>query len=228
MFSSQLRQKLSQSRAQIYQTTQRRFQTFGKEYLSGFDKTLKDKLQWLMVGGNWFLLFGVGNALAYGASLVMTEEQYLYHFSYKGDVPRMFSPIKAMLGSNTLANAIWTAPSLIALHFYLLPKVGPLALTKLFGLSIASTFIFWSAFNPQSGLNVRPLRNYIFKFDSNGNHGEYYMGADQLAQSIIYFALMYNRLWYIALPFMTFDALYYGPQTFGGLISAFAGFCMFA
>jgi hypothetical protein len=60
----------------------------------------------------------------------------------------MFTPFKAMLGSNTLANAIWTVPSIIGVHFYLAPRLGQLKLTKFFFLTLASTFIFWSAFNP--------------------------------------------------------------------------------
>ena len=90
----------------------------------------------------------------------------------------MFTPFKAMMGSNTFANVIWTAPSIIALHFYLSPRLGPLVMTKFFALTLASTFIFWSAFNPQTGLNVRPLKNFVFRFDTNGHKGEYYMGAD--------------------------------------------------
>lgn len=46
----------------------------------------------------------------------MTKEQYDYHFAYDGKVPRMFTPFKAMMGSDTLANVIWTAPVLIGLN----------------------------------------------------------------------------------------------------------------
>jgi len=93
----------------------------------------------------------------------------------------MFTPFKAMIGSNTFANAVWTAPSIIALHFYLQPRVGPLVMTKLFALTLASTFIFWSAFNPKTGLNYRPLSHFVLRFDSYGQKGDYYMGADQVA-----------------------------------------------
>ena len=52
------------------------------------------------------------------------------------------------------------------------------------------------------------------KFDSNGTHrlyGNYYMGSDQLCQSIIYFTLLYHRMWTISFACMAFDLLYYGP-----------------
>jgi len=52
------------------------------------------------------------------------------------------------------------------------------------------------------------------------------MGADQLAQSIIYFTLLYHRLWYVVIPFVITDLLYYGPQTAGGPVAAMvAAFC---
>ena len=79
---------------------------------------LYDKLAWTKVHGWWFALFGIGNLVAYGAHLVMRKEQYQYHFAYKAQ-SRIFSPIKAMLGSENLANVIWTAPSLIGLNWYL-------------------------------------------------------------------------------------------------------------
>lgn len=132
-----------------------------------------------------------------------------------------------MIGSDNLANAIWTVPSIIGLNFYMLQRVGPLIMTKFFFLSLFSTFIFWSAFNPQSGLNVRPLKNLLFKFDANAEDGTYYMGADQIAQAIIYFALLHNGMWTLALPLMACDVLYYGPATLGGPGSAVVGAFMF-
>lgn len=50
----------------------------------------------------------------------MTKEQYDYHFSYGGFIPRMFTPFKAMAGSDVFANVMWTAPALIGCNFYLL------------------------------------------------------------------------------------------------------------
>jgi len=54
-------------------------------------------------------------------------------------------------------------------------------MTKFFFLSVASTFIFWSAFNPTTGLNYRLLQGWPVKFDSNADDGSFYRGADQLA-----------------------------------------------
>ena len=47
------------------------------------------------------------------------------------------------------------------------------------------------------------------------------MGADQLAQSILYFTLFYHRYYMVGLGFMAWDFMYYGPQTMGGPLSAF-------
>jgi len=130
-----------------------------------------------------------------------------------------------MMGSEHLSNIIWTAPSLIGLNYYLHQRLGPLVMTKFFALSVASTIIFWSGFSPESGLNYRPLKHIPMKFDSWADDGSYYMGADQMAQSIIYFTLLYHRMWTVALPFMALDLLYYGPATLGGpgaaVVSAF-------
>ncbi len=109
----------------------------------------------------------------------------------------------------------------------MLPRVGSLTMTKFFALSLASSYIFISAFHPQSGLNYRPLSHYFPKHDSNANDGSYYMGADQMAQSIIYFTLLYHGLWTVALPVMAFDLLYYGPSTLGGIAAPIVGSFMF-
>ena len=62
-------------------------------------------------------------------------------------------------------------------------------------------------------------------FDAYGKN--YYRGADSMAQSLIYFALIYNRLWMITLASMAFDTLYYGPSTLGGPVGALVGSFMF-
>lgn len=188
---------------------------------------LLDKLNWARFNGHWFALFGVGNLLAYGASFVMRKDQYQNHFRYKGNPISSFKPLKAMIGSEQFANVVWTAPSLIGLSAYLLPKVGPLVLSKFFFLSIFSTWIFWSALQPELNINYRPLKKYIMNFDSFAEDGSYYQGADQIAQSIIYFTLLYHRMWTVALPLMAFDLLYYGPATIGGPGAAVVGAFMF-
>lgn len=146
--------------------------------MTGFDRMLYDKLSYLRLGGHFFALFGAANLALYGASLFMTKEQYNYHFSYNGVVPRMFTPFKAMAAADTLSNVIWTAPTLIGLNYYMMSRVGPLVMTKFFALTLASTFIFWSAFNPTTGLNYRLLKHFPVKFDSFADDGSYYRGAD--------------------------------------------------
>ena len=191
--------------------------------MSGLDRTLIDKLSWFGIRGHWFALFGVANLLGYGAHLLMPKDWFYYHFAYSTYPARMFKPLKSMIGSDNFWNVLWTAPSLIGLNFYMNQRLGPLVMTKFFALSFASSFIFLSAFNPDSGLNVRPFKRFAPKFDSNADDGSYYMGADQMAQALIYFTLLYHRLWYVALPFMAFDVLYYGPSTIGGPAAAIVG-----
>jgi len=188
---------------------------------------LLDKLKWANFSGHWFTLFGLLNLIGYGAHFIMNKDQYLHHFTYNGFGFKLFNPIKSMMGSQNFSNVIWTAPALIAVNFYLLPKVGPLVMTKFFGLSLLSSVAFWSAFGPRSGLNYRPLKYFPVKFDSYSEDGAYYQGADQLAQAAVYFTLLYHRMWLVALPFMLYDTLYYGPASIGGPAAAVVGAMMF-
>lgn len=188
---------------------------------------LGDKISYFKVNGHWFALLGVANALAYMANLFMSRDQFKYHFAYTAYPARMFKPLKSQIGSDTFANVIWTAPTLIGLSLFMHKKVGSLIMTKLFFLSLLSTSVFLSAVNPDSGLNYRPLRKIFPKFDSFADDGSYYMGADQMTQSLVYFTLIYHRYWMIALPFMAFDLLYYGPATLGGLFAGTAAGLMF-
>jgi hypothetical protein len=82
-------------------------------------------------------------------------------------------------------------------------------MTKFFFLSLFSSFIFISAFNPQTGLNYRPLRSVFPKWDSCADDGSFYMGADQMCQALCYFALMYHRYWYLAFGFIALCAMLY-------------------
>jgi hypothetical protein len=156
----------------------RRFQQFTKTYQTGFDRMLGDKLSYFRLGGWWFGLFGIANAAAYGLSLFMAKDNYNYHFGYRGEKFSIFNFIKSQIGSNTFANVIWTAPTLIGLNMFLKGRFSNLVLTKFFFLTLMSNFIFLSAFNPSTGLNVRPLAKYLTKFDSFADDGSYTMGAD--------------------------------------------------
>ena len=55
--------------------------------MTGFDRTLSDKLKWAknrLSGGYLFALVGVGNILAYGLSKVMDKGNHEYYFGYNG------------------------------------------------------------------------------------------------------------------------------------------------
>ena len=91
-------------------------------------------------------------------------------------------------------------------------------MTKFFALTLLTTYGFWSAFNPQSGLNFELYKfPQLPKFDCNQK--SHYMGPDQLCQSLIYMTMFYYRYHYLALFFMGTDLLYYGPMTLGGSIA---------
>ena len=87
-------------------------------------------------------------------------------------------------------------------------------------MSMVGVTAFQTAFNPSGDYTFLPNVRFItgkdlgIKFDSMGYHhkfGNYFMGADNLAMSIIYFAVFYHRMWAVGLGFAAFDTLYYGP-----------------
>lgn len=82
-----------------------------------------------------------------------------------------------------------------------------------------SSCFFITTFNSNAKLNFRPLAGIFPSIDSYAKDGSYTMGADSLALSLIYFTLMYHRLWVVALPLMVGHLLYYGPAI-GGAPSA--------
>ena len=141
----------------------------------------------------------------------MTPENYRYHFAYTGEDGRLFKYIKSQVGSNDIANVGWTAPLMIAGSFFLLPKIGHVAMCKLFFANIACTWMFQSIFNPQTKSNIRVWPHWPMKFDAHCDYSTYFMGGDQLAGGLAYSILLYYRLWYLALPIMAYDLGYYGP-----------------
>ena len=56
------------------------------------------------------------------------------------------------------------------------------------------------------------------KIDSSGK--DYFMGADQLAQSMIFLTLYYYKYWYTGIGMTALSLAYYGPMTLGGPMSA--------
>lgn len=133
--------------------------------------------------------------------------------------------MRSFVGSDKLGNVIWTAPSLILCGQYMHMKVGALTMLKFFGLSLAATIAFYQAFtpNPNAGkISLPVLRALMPGFSSHGPL--HYMGADSIASAVIYFTLMYHRLFIPCLAFAAFDTLYYGPMCLGGpLAGIFAG-----
>ena len=97
-------------------------------------------------------------------------------------------------------------------------KLGFMPMAKFTALSLLYIFAWQSAFSPGEDGSYNPRLLYglgIPKFDC-GHGNDYYMGGDALAQSIIYFALFYMRLWTPGMAFMGFDLVYYGPRGLAG------------
>ena len=180
---------------------------------------LIDKLKWTRLNGHWFALFGLANIACYGLSYILPKEDYIYHFGYTSYPARMTKPIKSMMGSDNWKNIIWTAPTLILLDLYLHKRLGSLFMTKFFFFAFFSSYMFMSVFNPATGLNYRPLQGKVPSFDSFAADGSYYMGSDQLCQSLIYFTLLYHRYYILTAALILSDVLYYGPATLGGPVA---------
>ena len=213
----------------------RSYTFFGsKSYLSGNERAILDKLKTVAWPSSLslFTLFGLLNGFCYGLSYFMKEKDYVFHFGYKQN-GRYSEMIKSQFGSNNLINAAWTSPLLIVGGHYMQSKMGYLRMLQFAGLTLVSVFACKSAFGPNpnySSINFKPLDGWFPKVHSNGFHsdyGHYYMGADQLACSLLYLGLLYHRQWYIAMALMGVDLLYYGPQHLGGAAPAlFAGMTM--
>ena len=89
--------------------------------MTGFDRTLTDKLKWAkngFTGGYLFAMIGVGNILAYGLSRFMDKENHEYYFGYNGS-GKFLQPIKSLVGSNNALNVAYIAPTLIVGGWYL-------------------------------------------------------------------------------------------------------------
>jgi hypothetical protein len=104
-------------------------------------------------------------------------------------------------------------------------KVGAMTMLKFTPLAILACMASMSAFNPSAkGMVNIDLLKGICKLDSSGPG--YYMGADLPACSLLYFMLMYYKMFRIAIPMAIFDTLYYGPMYIGapaaGILGAMA------
>merc|ERR1712086_846823 len=105
-------------------------------------------------------------------------------------------------------------------------KVGAMTMLKFTPLVILASMASMSAFNPSPNgmVNFDIFKGLLLKLDSSGNG--YYMGADLPACSLLYFMLMYYKMYKIAIPMAIFDTLYYGPMFIGapaaGILGAMA------
>mmetsp|Transcript_35786 Transcript_35786/g.48309 ORF Transcript_35786/g.48309 Transcript_35786/m.48309 type:complete len:133 (-) Transcript_35786:68-466(-) len=127
-----------------------------------------------------------------------------------------------MMGSENFFNIAWTAPSLIVCGSMLNQKLGSVAASKYFLLSLGMSWIFMSVFNPQSKLSGMRVP-FPVKLDSFGPNNVYFMGADNMAASSIYMLLLYYRMWPVFFGFAAFDLAYYGPVGLGGASAAMVG-----
>ena len=153
--------------------------------VTGLDKILTKNINHtrLFRHVNLFTLFGIGNGIGYGLSLVMSKENHTYYFGYKGN-GRITDMVRSLFGSNNIANAAWTVPSLLVLGQVLQKQVGAVKMLKYSTMSIFGVCAAMSAFapkdpwNPHTGFaNVRPLAAFLPKWDCNVND-KYYMGSD--------------------------------------------------
>ena len=118
----------------------RKFRTYNKEYASGFEHMVRDKLTWLGTTPNFWVLLGLGNLVGFAASLLMYKETFRQMFAYEGQ-GRFFKPIKSWFGSDRLSNVIWTSPSLILGGMLMQRRVGSMILLKYFGLAATSVYV---------------------------------------------------------------------------------------
>ena len=170
---------------------------------------------------SWFALFGLGNLFCYSLSHMLPEKDYKYYFAHTGE-GRLSTLIRSNFGSDRFSNIMWTAPALIVAGQYMHGKVGALTMFKFTPLAVLSILCFQSAFGPNPETralpNFRLLGGILPKWDASGPG--YYMGADMLACSVFYFAMLYHRMWTPALLLMGFDFLYYGPRSIGAFAPA--------
>ena len=179
---------------------------------------LADKMSATRAPGHWFALFGIANLALYGASLFASEASFDYHFGYNGD-GRFFQPFRSMIASERLINVACTAPALILGGTYLQSKIGVMASTKFFAMSLLSTYLFTVACGPASPVSNVQMRQLWHKFMPNiGNFNDekkHMVGADGVAMSVIYMILCYHRMFPIVAGLALADLTYYGAYGLG-------------
>lgn len=226
--SMAMRRSITEKKQVFGNFSRRAYQYYGsKEYATGFERMVLDKFNAVRILPkiSWFALLGGINLACYGLSLMMSPEDYLYYFAYRG-TGRYTDMLRSFVGSNVLGNAIWTGPGLILAGQYMHSKVGAMTMLKFTPMALLATMAFYTAFSPNPNQSLFP--NFAFGAAMMPHicaHGTtYYMGADSIASAVIYFALMYHRLWTPCLALTCVDLFYYGPMCLGGpLAGIFAG-----
>ena len=179
---------------------------------------LVDKITWSRAPGHWFAMFGIAQFTLYGFSLISNTENFDYYFGYTGD-GRFFQPFRSMIASERFYNAAGNSFALIVGGTYLQSKIGVMASTKFFAMTLLSTYLFTVSFgvaSPLSSLNLRPLWHKFINNSSNfDDEKKQMMGADGLAFAVIYMILFYHRLFPIAAALAVSDVSYYGPFGIG-------------
>jgi hypothetical protein len=135
-----------------------------------------------------------------------------------------------MLSSESLVNCALSSGSLILGGLYLQQKLGHLNATKFFAASMIVSYSIITAFGPNTAaynLNIRSVWPDSLRIDCYGKKQQ--MGADILANSVVYMVIIYHRYFMIAAAFTLFDLAYLGPTRRSAPAVAFtAGCCHYA
>ena len=118
----------------------------GKMYQTGVERMIQDKFNFTKMLGKipWFAVLGGLNLGAYGLSLLMSEEDYLNMFAYKGNFDsRMSNLPRAMIGSNNIYNAAVTSAMLIGLGTYMHLKLGAMTMAKFTAMALFGVAMSW-------------------------------------------------------------------------------------
>ena len=202
--------------AQLVQQPKRLFQKYGgKEYKSGFERMVSDKLSWAglqSIAGMGFVLWGFCNLGVFGLSQVMYKQNFDYYFAYTGN-GKFLQPFKSMMASESLSNVVWTAPSLIIGGYLLNQRLGSMTTLKLFGLSLTAAYMTTCTMGPASACSKLNLRSWsTVRFDCIDTDKRRMVGADLLAGIVLYSLCFSYGLWIPGAAFAVIDLAYYGPM----------------
>ena len=186
---------------------------------SAFETYLLDRLACMQsVFGYGFAIWGLLNLGTFGLSQVMSKQSWDYHFAYTGN-GKLLQPLKSMMASDSLSNVGWTSASLVLGGAYLQRRIGNLAATKLFGLSLLACYGATVCLGPATHIGMVHARKLMpMRWDCIETNPTRMVGADLLAGSLLYAILCIEGYFVVAVPFVAFDLLYYGPM--GGVMPA--------